>query len=682
MKCKVFCALIVCTLLYTPLLLAQPPMTTIPKIDGIISPDEWSGAVKYNNFIPVEAGKYCPAKATTAYFGYDRDNIYIAFDCNEPEPDKLKAEFTDRDSTVWTDDCVEIFLKTAINRPEYYHFIVNARGTVMDQFCRPREIGAHKDWNAEGIKTAAGRMANGWQAEISIPLRNFYLCGSEWTFNLGRTAQLPKPEYSSAAGIKASFHHPEYFLHFRHELDAKTFVPGMEIIGAGDRHVGKNTAKLLIRNDNEKTGAQAFIVKVIAANGKISELSNSIQLDGNAEQIVDAPYEAGLPGRMELRIELKEQGKCVFSVSRTINIKAPATNVTQTMTPATSHIDEDLALVIDGKKVFPLIFFRAPPSLYGELKKNGFNCAEVTNYRNNDDVITAYLKSAENAGIGLLPQDDYSARRFLPGRLKKVVEKFKDSPGLWAWYLADEPQNYGISPENAADLYQIIRKADHSHPVFLLGSEPKLYADYVPACDIFGVDCYPVPKQPLKIIADYIESAHKAVKNSKPVWFAVQACGALKNGGRLPTEAELRCMAYLALVHQVKGLLFFAYWSEEMGGSLIKLDPQFYQDVLKIGGEISKLSKALTAPAIRQNFHVKGDNGKLHCRMIADNNDIYLLTVNPHPEKIKAEFILTTLPKSGEIVLASDRADPINAVNGAWHESFNAYDVKIYQIKK
>lgn len=682
MKLNAFCSVIICVIMLPLTLMGQPPMTAVPKIDGIISPDEWSGAVKYNNFIPVEAGKARAGKATTAYFGYDRDNLYVAFDCQESDSKNIKAGITDRDGTVWFDDGVEIFIKTALNHPEYYHFIINARGTVMDQLCRPQEVGAHKDWNAFEMENAVGRSEHGWQAEIKIPLKNFYLSGREWSFNLARNSQLPSAEFSSVKGMKGGFHRPDEFMIFQHELNAQNYSPGIEIIGVGERQIGKNIAKLKIINDAGKTGVITIKIKVTSSAGKSSELLSEISLDGKTEQIIEVPYEVIISGKTEMRVEILEQSKCVFSVSRSMNTRERSNATAEVSNSSRIRIDPDLALSVDGRKVFPLIFFRAPVGLYAELKKYGFNCAEVTNYRNNDEIFTAYLKAAANAGIGLLPNDDYAARRFLPGRLKKVVEKFKDAPSLWAWYLADEPQNYGITPENAVDLYHTIKKVDSTHPVFLLNSEPKLFSDYAQACDIFGIDCYPVPKQPLKIIADYIESAHKAVKNVKPVWLAVQTFGSFKYGGRIPTKAEVRCMIYLAVAHRVKGLLFFAYTSEEMGGALVDKDADFYQEVLKIGKEINQLSEALTASEIPQNYQVHEDNGKLHCRMIASHNNVFLIAVNPYQENVKAKFVITALSKTEKVVLWPEGTVSTDVQDRSWNESFDAYDVKIYQIKK
>jgi hypothetical protein len=664
-------------LLVPAILLAMDPMAKLPVIDGKISHGEWQQAKYFDRFITTAPDQDQPNKPTQAWFGFDQDNLYIAFDCVDSDTASIKSNILERDGTLWFDDCVEFFFKPIQSRSEYYHFIINPRSAVFDQLCRPNEIGVHKDWNAIGITVATGITPSGWQMEARIPLSNFPIAGNVWAMNLARTSQIPTVEYSSIQGMKNGFHRPEAFRIIEPQFDTTRFAPGIEILDVGQRQVGENTAKIRLINEQGMSGDASLQCAVVTAGKTSSTQSTVIAINADRQQIVSIPYHAEHPGPAELHVTLELSDHQSTTVGRTLLIRKIEQLADTSNEPSRRYIDKDQALVVNGDKVFPLIFYRQPTSTYSSLKTSGFNCAEVTNYRPTFDVIRTHLQNAQNGGIGLLPHEDYAARRFLRGHLKKVVRQFMDHPNLWAWYLADEPQNYGISPENAVDLYHAVKQTAPDLPVFLLNSEPKLFERYAPACDIFGVDCYPVPTKPISVIADYIDEAHKAVDGKKPVWFAAQTYGSFKHGGRMPTLDEGRCMIYLALAHGVKGMLFFAYTCEEMGGTLQNADAAYYDMVLNTGKEIQRLSDALTGQDVAQEYTVKTDGGKLHCRLIADQKQHYLLTVNPTDHPVEASISSPLIDKSQTRIFSLSGQEQIVA-NQSWQNTWAPFAVKVY----
>lgn len=678
MIAKIFFMLLM-HLLAPALLLAMSPMSQSPDINGKLTPSEWKHAKHFDSFITTVPDQDQPRKPTQAWFGFDQQNLYVAFDCADPDTSSIQSNIQQRDGTLWFDDCVEFFFKPIQERPEYYHFIINPRGMVFDQLCRPNEIGVHKDWNALGITVATGLTPAGWQVEASIPLSNFQIAGNVWAMNLARTSQKPTVEYSSIQGMKNGFHRPEAFRIIEPNFDSTRFAPGIEIQDVGERHVGDNTAKIRLINEQALTGNATLQCTVVSGTLLAPGNTTTVQLNGDHEQVIAIPYHVDLPGPAELRVSLELAGRQPSTAGRSLLIRPTETIAQADNRPARRFIDQDQALVVDGQKVFPLVFYRLPQSAYASLKPHGFNCAEVTNYRPTFDVIRSSLQNAQNSNVGLLPHEDYAARRFLLGHLKKTVRQFMDHPNLWAWYLADEPQNYGISPENAQDLYHAVKQEAPDLPVFLLNSEPKLFERYASACDIFGVDCYPVPTKPISIIADYIDAAHKAVDNKKPIWFAAQTYGSFKHGGRMPTLDEGRCMIYLALAHGVKGMLFFAYTCEEMGGSLQQADAAFYEMTLKTGEEIQRLSAALTGPQVAQQYTVQTDQGKLHCRLIADQKYHYLLAVNPTDQTIVANLTSPLINKAHTRITTLSGSEQVVA-NQSLRATWAPFAVKVYVL--
>lgn len=100
---------------------------------------------------------------------------------------------------------------------------------------------------------------------------------------------------------------------------------------------------------------------------------------------------------------------------------------------------------------------------------------------------------------------------------------------------------------------------DPTHLYFLLQNKPAEFMRYAPDCDVFATDPYPIRREAeasLEHVVSYTAGAVASVFNRKPVWVALQCYtvkavseeGKSQDGvPRLPTEAELRCMSYLAL---------------------------------------------------------------------------------------------------------------------------------------
>jgi len=76
--------------------------------------------------------------------------------------------------------------------------------------------------------------------------------------------------------------------------------------------------------------------------------------------------------------------------------------------------------------------------------------------------------------------------------LRQRIAELKDHPGLWAWYLADEPELTPALPQRMREIYEIIRDEDPYHPQLLLNDTIAGIAKYAGSSDIFIPDPYPL----------------------------------------------------------------------------------------------------------------------------------------------------------------------------------------------
>ena len=82
-------------------------------------------------FCDYQSGKLAEVQ-TRAWVAWNERALCVAIRCEEPRIADIRATMTERDSGVWGDDNVEVFLKPPTGET-YYHFSTNALGTLFDE---------------------------------------------------------------------------------------------------------------------------------------------------------------------------------------------------------------------------------------------------------------------------------------------------------------------------------------------------------------------------------------------------------------------------------------------------------------------------------------------------------------------------------------------------------------------
>lgn len=185
-----------------------------PVIDGILDDKCWRENIECLNFLLTQERGLAQG-TTSARVTYDSRNIYFAFKCEEkflkPElnqMERFKGTCKEKDGPVWSDDCVEIFIKGKAGKK--YQIAVNSLGTVYDSVVDTPD-GPLWDSNAK-VATYVGN--GSWTVEIAVPIlsiaENINLAGKIWRINLCRTRH-PVYEFSSWSPVPRSFHDDKYW---------------------------------------------------------------------------------------------------------------------------------------------------------------------------------------------------------------------------------------------------------------------------------------------------------------------------------------------------------------------------------------------------------------------------------------------------------------------------------------
>jgi hypothetical protein len=180
-------------------------------------------------------------------------------------------------------------------------------------------------------------------------------------------------------------------------------------------------------------------------------------------------------------------------------------------------------------------------------------------------------------------------------------------PGEWWMQTPEavansETQARKILPRLIENI-RLVRSLDRGrHPIWMNesgSSDMKFIREYVESIDITGCDVYPIRggKREPNIIGDYTDR-YLSIGENQPVWMVLQgfAWHDLNTPGdtektAYPSFSETRLMAYSAISHGAKGILYWGTRSipPETG-------TEFRNSIYAMTSEIAKLQSFLTAP--------------------------------------------------------------------------------------
>jgi len=172
-------------------------------IDGAIDEPAWHAVEWSAPFVDIDGRR--PARLVTRMkMLWDDEYLYVAADLEEPD---VWATLTQRDSVIFHDNDIELFIDPDGDSHDYYELEVNALGTVWDLLLvRPYRDGgpAIHAWDIAGLRAAVevrgtinrpGDRDRGWSVELALPWailreatpgRRAPRDGEQWRVNFSR----------------------------------------------------------------------------------------------------------------------------------------------------------------------------------------------------------------------------------------------------------------------------------------------------------------------------------------------------------------------------------------------------------------------------------------------------------------------------------------------------------------
>ena len=149
-----------------------------PAIDGVLDDDAWrEGPIKtgpWTSYNPLYGDSI--RQQTKVWMAYDTDYIYLAFQCDDPEPAAIKTSITRRDN-IWSDDWVGVSLDALGTGQTSYHLMVNPSGVQLDML---NSVAGGEDESPDYVWDSAGRLnQSGYAVEVRLPLQTIRFRGGQ-----------------------------------------------------------------------------------------------------------------------------------------------------------------------------------------------------------------------------------------------------------------------------------------------------------------------------------------------------------------------------------------------------------------------------------------------------------------------------------------------------------------------
>ncbi|MCE5236901.1 beta-galactosidase trimerization domain-containing protein [bacterium] len=286
-----------------------------PALTGDLSDPLWQRAAHLPAFVAAD-GLSKPHAPTEAYLLADAEALYVGFVCHEPQAGQLVANAAERDSSVWTDDCVEFLLDPSNGDTSMFHWIVNSRGTLWDGF--HGLAGADAEYTSHATaKAAVG--ADRWTCELRLPWADVAGTpqpGEVWGMNCCRERKLEPEEITSWAPSYGNFTDPSY-------LGEVAFPPApgpvaVQVLSRGAVSSDANERGLNVFSVTASNrGAKAASVRTTVCAGRALLATKQVSVSPGQSQSLQVPYTVPPAGQPVLDFAVLVDGKPVYGSSLT-----------------------------------------------------------------------------------------------------------------------------------------------------------------------------------------------------------------------------------------------------------------------------------------------------------------------------------------------------------------------------
>lgn len=354
------------------------------------------------------------------------------------------------------------------------------------------------------------------------------------------------------------------------------------------------------------------------------------------------------------------------------------------------QIENNRWITVDGQKFFPIYVWSPPPTMDWLTYFNGLGINTAMNNGWQPEYNGMMLDNAQALGM-------YSILKFDAGQV--------NHPALLTWMADDEPDIYGVPPEELEAQFDYIRSVDPNHlivtnlscgfyydenfdfiPAALNGSR-EWYYQYAAVTDLLSFDFYPVTgwNRPdwVYIPGPATEMLFNEYANSqKPVWAIVEASDAdlswTPPETRGPTPEEMRFEVWHAVIHGATGIGYFTIAFNPFRWA--NIDQAIEAEMTRTNGQLTALTEVILSMPPDLSLTVSEASGQTCNYMVRRSGNTYYLLVDNADMARQAATITATFDRQLGSVSVYDESRQIIPDGNSFTDSFAPLEVHIYEI--
>jgi hypothetical protein len=342
------------------------------------------------------------------------------------------------------------------------------------------------------------------------------------------------------------------------------------------------------------------------------------------------------------------------------------------------RVDERLRLIIDGQARLPISWWTNDLVGIVESGADAVLCEADVN-ESLDELQAVGLMAVVSVF------DSEEADRFIRGQnkmsteareyLTEKINRIKNHPALLCWFLKDELEVTGDSPQLHREFYELLCELDPYHPVAITNDSVRGLHTYAPSQDVFLPDPYVLPvkggglERGMDFIVLFMQEALKAGDGRKLIGHTPQVFNYGDLGqynGRAPSFVEQRCQQYLSIIH---GTRFFSYYKF----TFMKGYPELEYGMPKLIKEIQAIT-----PMVLHGMPMTGVNSSdpaIHLLPLIHDGKPFILACNVEPKSVSATI---SIPESVSRMQVLSEGRVVDRKGAGFTDLFEPYATHIY----
>jgi hypothetical protein len=236
-----------------------PLLSTVPVINGKFDEKEWEKASWVSGFVTLE--NEWAEEQSSVFMATDGKYLYLAMKCLKNSPFAISAKKHSDDSMdIFGDESVEIFIAPGPEQDVYYHFAINAVGSVYNAKCS--EGKRDESWNPK-IEVECKTFDGGWILESKIDLSSMgtmLRLNDKLKMNFARNNSSLLGMVSSSWTGQDNFNEPRLF--------GSCIVAPNGGIGYSAEKIDMSAVNLVVRNADREPRACNLAIQSELGSGK------------------------------------------------------------------------------------------------------------------------------------------------------------------------------------------------------------------------------------------------------------------------------------------------------------------------------------------------------------------------------------------------------------------------------